>query len=115
MRWTALQHSADGIYCNATEGRDALLALETTMATATIRISAPFPESTTAKAPARSSKPWYRRVFDVLVEARMAQAEREINRLRRLSDLGPYRHLTLSELEAASLRTGQGELPFTRA
>jgi hypothetical protein len=45
----------------------------------------------------------------------MAQAEREINRLRRLSDLGPYRHLTLSELEAASLRTGQGELPFTRA
>ncbi len=85
------------------------------MATATIRISAPFPESTT-NAAARSSKPWYRRVFDVLIEARMAQAEREINRLRHLSDLGPYRHLTPSELEAASLRDpAQGELPFTRA
>jgi hypothetical protein len=94
---------------------DALLALETTMATATIRISAPFPEATKAKAPARSSKPWYRRVFDVLVEARMAQAEREISRLHRLSDWGTYRHLTPPEREAASLRTGQGELPFTRA
>jgi hypothetical protein len=90
------------------------------MTTATIRISAPFPEGAAtapkAKPAAAPSKPWYRRVLDVLIEARMAQATREIERIRIFSDLGPYRHLTPSEVEAASLRaTAQGELPFTRA
>jgi hypothetical protein len=92
------------------------------MTTATIRISTPFPEGAgtatapKAKAGTAPSKPWYRRVLDVLIEARMAQAAREIKRVRALSDLEPYRHLTPSELEAASLRaSAQDELPFTRA
>jgi hypothetical protein len=92
------------------------------MTTATIRISTPFPEGAgtatapKAKAGTAPSTPWYRRVFDIFVEARMAQAEREISRLHRLSDWGSYRHLTPPELEAASLRaSAQDELPFTRA
>lgn len=86
------------------------------MATATIRISAPFTEDLLA-AP-RPATPWYRRLLNVLIEARMAQAAREIERHRRWTDnLEAYRHLTPSALEAGSVQaahSGQLSLPFNR-
>jgi hypothetical protein len=86
------------------------------MATATIRISGPFTEDLLA-AP-RPATLWYRRLLNVLIEARMAQAAREIERHRRWTDnLETYRHLTPSALEAGSVQaahSGQLSLPFNR-
>ncbi|MGE0749552.1 MAG: hypothetical protein AB7K64_03095 [Variibacter sp.] len=86
------------------------------MATATIRISGPFAEDLVA-AP-RPATPWYRRLLNVLIEARMAQAAREIERHGRWTEnLEAYRHITPSALEAGSVqaaRAGQLSLPFNR-
>jgi hypothetical protein len=94
---------------------------ENIMTTATIRISSPLGErpASAARTPAAPpARPWYRRLLDAMIEARMAQAEGEVRRIRgRDGRLDAYRQLTPIELEAAaahlSART-KSQLPFIR-
>ena len=93
------------------------------MATATVRISGPFAQDLVSASPAAAApapsvqrKPWYRRLLEVMIEARMAQAVREIERHRPYAEqFEPYRHLTASDIELAALRgTMADRLPLIR-
>ena len=59
-----------------------------------------------ARAEAAARKPWYARLMDALIEARMQQARREI---ARHVELLPY---TLDERGNRLVKIGKSEMPF---